>query len=266
MRKNWKKGMWGVVGMNKKGILPTFVLLFTLACVTAAFFHFSNASENREGYVGEPQLGMIEVLFESKNDLIYDKQVIEQSFGDLVVEFAENGIIHNGDKTSDGYTYWYRGGIKCYPDINSLENNFIRLLNGKLKSDGRGNYNSDLIFEGNSIILNLKSNKEYLSGGDDYSISYISGSEISSKYNYDFNSFLEGVDEVQEIVLNCGADSGCWDMLADFYFEEHNNLFKLEITSPNVTDVFGEKEVILKAAVDFNEINALLGEDFKCLD
>ena len=63
----------------------------------------------------------------------------------------------------------------------------------------------------------------------------------------------DSVENFKDIVSLCGNDTSCWNNEATFYWEEHNNLFKVEIPSGIITDAFGEEEVVvLSATVDFS--------------
>ncbi|MCD4759969.1 hypothetical protein K8R33_03705 [archaeon] len=252
------------MSLNKKGeMLVHFVLVFVVLSFGLSLVLFTQAMENQKGYVGEMQLDLIQLSFDGEKDLIYDKQVLKQGFSDLIVEFGNFGGNFEGDSTDDGYVYFVRGDVDCYPNIGSLESSFISLLNARM--DFFGGYETDLIFEKGGMVVDLDSVEEYVVDRDGYEIKHRPMGNINVFYDYDFNSFLENVDELKSVVDLCGADKGCWDNNAKFYFEENNNLFKVEMVSDSITDVFGEKEVVLKAAVDFKELNPLVGDTFQCL-
>jgi len=250
--------------LNKKGILPTLVLMFTLLCFGAAIFYFGEAMDNQKGYIGQAQLDFSNVLVESENSLIYDEQVLKQSFGNLIVEFGERGGVNANSGTFDNFRYWEKGGVECYPNIIDLERNFIFFLDEGMV---RGDYDIDLVFEqGGGMIVKLVSLKNYTVSGSNYEIKYIPDTEIIYESDYDFSLFLENIDKVKAVVEECREDPMCWEEKSDFYWEEDNNLYKFKLVSGKITDAFGEKEVILSAAVDFNELNALTGDEFKCSD
>ena len=94
----------------------------------------------------------------------------------------------------------------------------------------------------------------------------VASEEIVHKSDYDFSLFLENIDKVKNVVNECGSDNICWEEKAEFYWEEDNKVFKFELISGKIADAFGEKEVMLSAAVDFNDINLLAGDEFKCSD
>ena len=249
--------------LNKRGLLPTLVLMFTLICFGAALFYFGEAMDNQKGYIGAAQLDFSNILVESENSLIYDEQVLKQSFSDLIVEFADKGAMFpNAPSTFDNTRYWERGGIECYPSLNTLEENFILFLDGVMV---KGDYDIDVIFkQGGGMLVELDSTKNYSASGTNYEINYVPAAKISYESDYDFSLFLENIDKVKEIVSECGSDSVCWEEKSDFYWEEDNKVFKFKLISGKITDAFGEKEVILSAAVDFNDINLLAGDEFKC--
>ena len=251
--------------MNKKGtLIPPLTVVFTIIAMGVALHYLGVANENQEGYVGEMQLDMINLFSTVENDLIYDKQVLKQSFGVSLVEFAGSGGVFNGEKTNDGYVYWGRGDVSCYPNLGSLERDFAFYLNENL--DFKGDYEIDFIF-GAGMEVVLDPVKNYSIGDNNYEINYKSTSKILLEYNYNFNSILNSINSVQLVVSTCGDDVACWRNEADFPFvvDNHNKVYKFDITSGNITDAFGEKGVILKAAVDFNELNPVVDGEFKCL-
>ena len=116
------------------------------------------------------------------------------------------------------------------------------------------------------MVVILEPIISYNVSGSNYEISYTPSTKIINESNYDFSLFLENVDRVKDVVDECESDSLCWEEKADFYWEEDNKVFKFELISGKIADAFGEKEVMLSAAVDFNDINLLAGDEFKCSD
>ncbi len=99
--------------LNKRGLLPTLVLMFTLIAFGAALFYYGEAMDNQKGYVGMSQADFYEVLIQSEEDLLYDQMALEQRFGDIIVHFASNGAMFpNAPSAFDNTRYWERGGIE----------------------------------------------------------------------------------------------------------------------------------------------------------
>ncbi len=250
--------------LNKKGIVPHLLLVFTLLTMGVALFLFSSAMENQKDNIGFIQQDTVNLLFEGREDLNYDKNVLKQEFSDVLIRFADNGGVYHGSASS-GYTYWKKGEFECYPTVDSLKKSFLLFLDEGLSSDIQGSYDFDLIFENNGMSVVMESNGDYSAEKEKYKISYSPGYETSVFYDYNFNSFLDGVDEVQRVISLCGDDSTCWEKEATFDWVKDNNLYKVEITSSKLIDAFGEKEVVLKAAIDFDEVNPLVDGELKCL-
>jgi len=251
--------------LNKRGLLPTLVLMFTLICFGAALFYFGEAMDNQKGYVGTAELDFSKVLIQSESNLIYDQHAIEQRFSDVIINFAEGGAMFpNSPSAFDNTRYWEKGGIECYPNLDIIKNNFIKFLDNEVV---RGDYDLNVIFnQGRGMKIILTPNIAYNISKENYMISYLPNSKIIYNSDYDFSLFLENVDKVKYVVSECGSDSVCWEEKSEFYWEEHNKVFKFELISGKIADAFGEKEVILNAAVDFNDINLLAGDEFKCSD
>ncbi len=145
-----------------------------------------------------------------------------------------------------------------------MERNFVDYLNLEVV---KGAYDLDVLFkQGGGMTVTLDSITPYNISGSNYKISYLPSTGVVYESDYDFNLFLENIDEVKGIVSQCGSNNTCWDENAEFYWEEDNKVFKFKLISGKITDAFGEKEVILSAAVDFNDINQLAGDEFKCSD
>ena len=252
--------------MNKKGtLIPPLTVIFTIFAMGVALHYIGVADENQQDYIGEMQLDMINLFSIAENDLVYDKQVLKQSFGDSLIDFASSGGFFNGESTSDGYVYWRRGEVSCYPTLGSLEENFISYLNENL--DFKGDYEIDFIFIGGGMSVVLDPVKKYSIQDNNYEVNYTSTSNVVIDYDYNFNSILNSVNSAQLVVSTCADDIVCWRREASFPFvvDNHNKVYKFDITSGSMTDAFGEKEVILKAAVDFNELNPVVDGEFKCL-
>jgi hypothetical protein len=251
--------------LNKRGLLPTLVLMFTLICFGAALFYFSEAMDNQKGYIGAAQADFSNLLVQAEADTIYSQHALDQRFGEMIINFAEGGAMFpNSPDAFDNTRYWEKGGIECYPDLQTIENNFVNFLNLVVI---RGYYDFEIIFQqGGGMDLILKHNKEYNITGSNYNIEYLPSMEIVHKSDYDFSLFLENIDKVKNVVNECGSDNICWEEKAEFYWEEDNKVFKFELISGKIADAFGEKEVMLSAAVDFNDINLLAGDEFKCSD
>jgi len=251
--------------LNKRGLLPTLVLMFTLICFGAALFYSGEAMDNQKGYIGAAQADFSNILVESENAIIYDKQVMEQSFSKVMIKFAEGGAIFpNSQNAFDNKRYWEKGGIKCYPSLDTMKRNLADLLEIEIIGE---DYNREIIFKkGVGMVVILEPIISYNVSGSNYEISYTPSTKIIHESNYDFSLFLENVDRVKDVVDECESDSLCWEEKADFYWEEDNKVFKFELISGKIADAFGEKEVMLSAAVDFNDINLLAGDEFKCSD
>nr|MBA4405372.1 hypothetical protein [Nanoarchaeum sp.] len=246
--------------MNKKGIMPTLVLVFTLLCLGAFLFFSSEAAENQKGVIGASTVELINLDFQSKADAIYDEQIIKQNFANDFVTLMENGAYYKQSKTSDGYVYWKRDNINCFPNVELVNSNLIKSINSSLKAS----YDFDLNFDRTKIILNLQNNKQYTSKQDNYEIKMKPKNGFSISYDYDIDSVMNNVWKVERIVNLCGDDRNCWSDNADFVWKNEDKLYKVELPSDKIVDAFGEKEVILKAAIDFEELNPLVGEVFEC--
>jgi len=250
---------------SKKAILPSLILVVVLLWIGAALYFYNNAMENQKGYVGEAQLEIIDLTSQSISHIIYDEQVLKQNFSDLMVNFASVGGI-SGGKSKEGYTYWKKGSFECYPDVDKLKKNFALFLSDNLNGLVLGTYSYDIIFENDGFNVLMESNEKYNLKSGDYEVEYDPSLAVMVFYSYTFNSFLNNVSMVQKVVNDCGDDEGCWQKEAKFNWVKDNNLYKVELISDKLRDAFGEKEVILKAAIDFNSINPLVDGDLKCLD
>ncbi len=247
--------------LGKKGILPTLVMIFALISVGAAFFYLIDSGVDESASLGKLQVDILKLGYNAERDIIYNKYLLDQNIEDYFVEFAGLGGLFNEYKTDDGYSYWVRGEIGCYPSLDDLKKNFILFLGDKFN----GSYTFDVLFEDGRSKIVLRTLKEYNVSGSYYNVSFKPDLERTVHSEIDFSKLYDSVEKVKEVVELCGADVDCWNTSANFSWFNHNNLFKVEIISGSVTGAFGEKEVILKAAVDFDGANPLLGEEFKCL-
>lgn len=245
--------------MNKKGILPMLVLVFTILCLGAFLYFSSEIVGNQKEVMGNGAIGLMQLDFNSKSDAIHDEQLIKQKFSERFVKLAEQGFVKQA-KTDDGYSYWRRDSIECYPNLEIVKVN----LADSLKSGLKGNYNFDFNMDRSKIVLNLVNSKEYSKKIEKFDIKITPVNSFSVSYNYDIDKVMNNIWKVERIANLCGDDRNCWSNNADFVWKREDKVYKVELVSDKIVDAFGEKEVILKAAIDFEELNPLVGEVFEC--
>lgn len=246
--------------MNKKGILPVATLVFTLLCLSGFLYFGLEARDNQKEVVGASTIELMNLDFQAKSDAIYDEQIVKQKFSDNFVSLAENGGYYEQDKTSDGYVYWKRDKTNCFPTVELLKYNLIKYIN----SSEKASYDFDLTFDKTKIIINMVNNKEYSNENDNYKIKMKPKNKVTISYDYNMDSLMDNIWKVERIVNLCEDDRSCWVENANFVWKNDDKLYKVELTSDKIVDAFGEKEVILKAAIDFEELNPLEGEVFEC--
>ena len=223
--------------LGKKGVLPTLVLVFTLISMGAALFYSSGAIENQKGEVGTLVWDLLNAENKLKNDMIYDGQFLKQSMNNLVIDFADGGLDSTWEDSSS------------YPSLDEIKEKFELYLNNRLN----GEYEVNFVFDSGLTILKLKNIKEYGYDSTNYNISSVGGEEFEFEVLYDFSLLSDSVENLRDVVSSCGDDTSCWGVEASFYWEEDNNLFKVEVPSGIITDAFGEEGVIiLGATVDFS--------------
>ncbi len=221
--------------LGKKGILPTLVLIFTLIAIGSALFYSSEAENNQKGEVGEIVWDLLNAENELKSEIIYDKAFLQQNMKNFLVDFADNGLGHtwNGE----------------YPSLDEIKDNFALYLNGKLKRE----YDIGYVFDADKTKLQMKGVGMYNHSTQNYNISLVSDREFEFEFDYQFSLLSDSVETLKDVALTCEEDVSCWESVATFYWEENNNLFKVEVPSGVITDAFGEEGVIvLSATVDFS--------------
>ena len=221
--------------LGRKGILPTLVLVFTLIAIGSALFYSSEAVDNQKGEIGEVVLDLLDLENRLNNEAIYDKAYLKQSINGVVIEFAENGLNHNWNEE--------------YPSLDKIKENFALHLNNKLKRE----YDIGFVFNSGITKLQMKGIKGYNYSTENYNIDTVNGRDFEFEFDYEFSLLSDSVEDLKDVVTLCRKDTACWNREATFYWEEDNNLFKVEVPSGVITDAFGEKGVIiLDATVDFS--------------
>lgn len=255
--------------MNKKGLFTLYVLIYTILGIGISLMLFVNFQEHSSTkYLGDSQLNLIELYSEGESDLFYVTQLLSDI--EIVSSLFENGGFYNDPNKMNGeYVLWKKNSSDCYPTLNLLDREFSIVFNKKLLNEGYSlDYSTKVInslsfFE---ILFNSSKNLDYsIVNKENEEIGIYSLSpNFKILINYDLNNFFSFVEEVKSIVGLCQNDENCWESHATFEWENNGNLFMFESLPQLIQTVNGEKEVKIKAAVDFEEINELVEGEFEC--
>ena len=255
--------------MNKKGLFTLYVLIYTILGIGISLMLFVNFQEHSSTkYLGDSQLNLIELYSEGESDLFYVTQLLSEI--EIVSSLFENGGFYNDPNKMNGeYVLWKKNSSDCYPTLNLLDREFSIVFNKKLLNEGYSlDYSTKVInslsfFE---ILFNSSKNLDYsIVNKENEEIGIYSLSpNFKILINYDLNNFFSFVEEVKSIVGLCQNDENCWESHATFEWENNGNLFMFESLPQLIQTVNGEKEVKIKAAVDFEEINELVEGEFEC--
>ena len=255
--------------MNKKGLFTLYVLIYTILGIGISLMLFVNFQEHSSTkYLGDSQLNLIELYSEGESDLFYVTQLLSDI--EIVSSLFENGGFYNDPNKMNGeYVLWKKNSSDCYPTLNLLDREFSIVFNKKLLNEGYSlDYSTKVInslsfFE---ILFNSSKNLDYsIVNKENEEIGIYSLSpNFKILINYDLNNFFSFVEEVKSIVGLCQNDENCWESHATFEWENNGNLFMFESLPQLIQTVNGEKEVKIKAAVDFVEINELVEGEFEC--
>ncbi len=229
--------------LGKKGILPTIVLVFTLISFGAALYYSSEAIDNQKGDVGAVVQDLLTLENEHKMTTIYDKHYLKQSINYFINDFIENDLNPDWSDTS------------LYPSLDEIKWKFAIYLSDNLK----GEYEAGFRFDSRSTIVNLIEEKEYSLSRTNYNINMVGKDEFEFEFGYDFSLLSDSVEDLKYVVDLCEGNVSCWEEEANFYWEENNNIFKVEVPSGNITDTFGGKEgITLNVTVGFLFDNSLI--------
>ncbi len=255
--------------VNKKGLFTLYVLIYTILGIGISLMLFVNFQEHSSTkYLGDSQLNLIELYSEGESDLFYVTQLLSDI--EIVSSLFENGGFYNDPNKMNGeYVLWKKNSSDCYPTLNLLDREFSIVFNKKLLNEGYSlDYSTKVInslsfFE---ILFNSSKNLDYsIVNKENEEIGIYSLSpNFKILINYDLNNFFSFVEEVKSIVGLCQNDENCWESHATFEWENNGNLFMFESLPQLIQTVNGEKEVKIKAAVDFEEINELVEGEFEC--
>ena len=258
--------------VNKKGDFWSLTLIIgTLAVLGFLTVWVVGSSQEYEYAVGTNSILLFNLFDNVESDLFnYDKS-LEYSFSPSLKELLEKGgFFDTTDKEINGYVLWKRDVQECYPNETRLQENLGLFLNKIIdekleKLNLSCNYLvQDILkidncyefsFEKDSgkliIIGKSKREKEYTRKLANATAKYFINPNLRLEVDYNFDNVLIKVLEVRDIVSLCNDDAVCWEQNANFNWQNDSKVFTFDLDIGKVEDVFGETELILKGAADF---------------
>lgn len=235
--------------MNKKGIFNAYILIFVILSVSLGIYLASEISADEIKILGDSQVFLLDSYSAAEVDLFNYEQELKYNFKDFIVDLAAKGGVLN--QNDGNYNYWQKGNKKCYPSLEKIKENL-----GKLISD----YKTEV--DDSEILIYY--NETYSFSDNKTEIKYYFTPILNFKYNYSLNEFLNKINEIERVVDICESDIFCWNVESKYNFniEQKGDDLILSIDCPKIKDVFGEKEIIFKGAIDFG-FNPLI-DDFEC--
>jgi len=236
--------------MNRKGIFTLYALVFVILSVGAGIYFVSSIAESNVATLGNLQANLLNSYSSAEVDLFNYEQSLKYNFKDIIGELGSSGGVLEQDNFNE-YSYWQRGSGKCYPSLEDLKNNLGLLI------DEEG------VVVGDSKILIYYDNT-YSFSENNTEIKYYFTPLLKFDYDYPLDNFLDRINEVDRVVDVCGEDVSCWE--TEFGYEysiiKEGSVLLIDIDAPEINDVFGEKEIVLKGAIDF-DFNPLI-DSFGC--
>ena len=223
--------------MNKRGILMTYVLIFTILAVSLAIGIFYKVESEKFTFeIGEVPTEVIRSYVS-----LHEEEYFLESQMKVKSREKINELLLNGGWKKDK---------ECFPnDWDNLK----EILVSELEYDVSRGENSLIVtagiplnvsFEGDSYDLESKKNfnKEYIIEG------------------FNFDDFIGKVDKIKEVVDDCNNDESCWNSNLDgFSYEKEGNLFKVSFTTQDL-----EGNLQVKVGVDFEEELNIGEEELRC--
>lgn len=236
--------------MNKKGIFTLYALVFVILSVGAGIYFASEIAESNVATLGKSQANLLNSYSSAEVDLFNYEQSLKYNFKEIVGELGSYGGVLEQDNIN-GYSYWQRGSEKCYPSLEDLKKNLGALIG------------DEEIIIGDSEIL-IYYNHIYSFSENNTEIKYYFTPVLKFDYDYPLTNFLNRISEVDRVADICGEDVSCWE--TEFEYEcsisKEGNVILIDIDAPKINDVFGEKEIVIKGAIDF-DFNPLI-DSFEC--
>ncbi len=235
--------------MNKRGILMTYVLIFTILAVSLAIGIFYKVESEKFTFeIGEVPTEVIRSYVSLHEEEYFLESQMKVKSREKINELLLNGGLKNPIKNGD-YVLWKKDK-ECFPnDWDNLK----EILVSELEYDVSRGENSLIVtagiplnvsFEGDSYDLESKKNfnKEYIIEG------------------FNFDDFIGKVDKIKEVVDDCNNDESCWNSNLDgFSYEKEGNLFKVSFTTQDL-----EGNLQVKVGVDFEEELNIGEEELRC--
>lgn len=236
--------------MNKKGIFTLYALVFVILSVGAGIYFVSSIAESNVATLGKSQANLLNSYSSAEIDLFNYEQFLKYNFKEIISELGSSGGVLGQDSIG-GHTYWQKGSKKCYPSLEDLKKNLGLLIGDE-----------DIIIDDSEILIYYNNTYSFSENGIE--INYYFTPVLKFDYDYPLTNFLDRINEVDGVVDICGEDISCWE--TEFKYEcsisKEGNVILIDIDAPKINDVFGEKEIVIKGAVDFG-FNPLIDE-FEC--
>jgi len=248
-----------IKNVNKKGFWTVSLLvmiILVLGCLT--YFVLKDFDKLPKVSVGMNAIQLFDVYDEAENDLVYFDKSLEYSFSDSVNNLLENGGFFDiNSKKQDNYVLWKQDLYECYPTKEKLYENLGLYLNKSVNSKlSKINYMFEYQFQisgdDKMSVIGIPNGKLiYNQILTNASVNYSVEPRLNLKVNYNFNEVLNKVDGVKTIVDKCQENAACWQQNAGFSWKNNGKFFSFELDIGKIGDVFGEKNLVLKGAVDF---------------
>jgi len=235
--------------MNKRGILMTYVLIFTILSISLAIGIFYRVESQKHTFeIGEvPSKVVKSYILVHEEEYFLENQMKVKS-RERVSKLLENAGLKNPVKNGD-YVLWKKDK-ECFPnDWDSLKSLLIEDLGYDVS---RGS---------NSLIVKANIPLSQSFKGEGYSLNY--SKTFDKEYiieGFNFDDFVSKADKLKQVVDECSNLESCWDSNLDgFSYKKEGNLFKVSFTTQGL-----EGKLVIKVGIDFEEELNIGEEELRC--
>ena len=243
--------------MNKKGDYWSFTLLVVTVIILGwtSWLVLTNSSP-MERTTGLSSILLYNIFDEVEADLMYHDKALEYGFSDSLNDLLLNGGFFESKNKENGYVLWKRDINECYPTEDKIKEALGFYLNKTVAEKlSKINLTEEFEFkfekEGNGLkVIGKSKGLIYSRNLENIHVDYEVDPILILIVDYDLDQVMLRVLEVKGVIDGCRDNVVCWQN-ANFVWSNNGKLFTFEVDLGRVEDVFGETDLVLKGAVDF---------------
>jgi len=229
-----------------------YLLIFSILAISIAIYVSTKVEDNYSASLSYAGLSLIENSNSIYEELYFRNEILNLVINESVVELGKQGGSLSGDYV-DGYKIWSKNVWNCWPSKESLNENYLKILENKMDFYEPKDYDLRVNEELDKLKIIVGGVSKNTKGMDYETVS--NSDESTYILDYNFEDFLTKIDNIKNILSKCNNTELCWTEEKNKFGEWFKSLiidgkvYKVELFSSKL----GGEEVIIKGAIDFGD-------------